>query len=440
MDDQSTPAYEQAAWRSHDAANRAVAVLGVLAVAANIDLRQGITVGLVTTCALLPVWARHAWRVVAFRWLSAATAFAAVCGLWLTRLAAQDHAVSATITVKNSLLLLSVPVCVGFLIWARRHLSGPLVALLFGAAMLASVRTGGAFAENPWKFGFATPMTIVVLAGAWWVGSRLLQAAAALALGTVSAFNDGRSAFAILFVVAVVLLWEARPSGGRRRAATIRAAGLAAGLAIGAYALIQALILEGAFGEATQARTAAQVDTSGTAIVGGRPEIGAFHALFVYRPMGFGSGSILSSSDILVAKTGMAATGYQPNNGYVENYLFGGQIELHSLTGDLWAWTGIAGLLLAVCLALIVGSGTARTIGLSASAGVLLFLAFRFFWDFTFSPFISSMMGIILLLALGLSDEWTGTTKQPVGMGSTIAQEPLVRHESAVLARERRQD
>src|SRR3712207_9122030 len=53
--------------------------------------------------------------------------------------------------------------------------------------------------------------------------------------------------------------------------------------------------------------------------------------------------SDVCSSDL---KAGMAQIGYQPNNGYVETYMFGGQFKLHSVIGDAWAYFGVAGILL----------------------------------------------------------------------------------------------
>ena len=69
----------------------------------------------------------------------------------------------------------------------------------------------------------------------------------------------------------------------------------------------------------------------------------ATRALFVHDPLGFGLGIIPSLTDITVAKTGMSAINYQPDNGYVERYMFGTQFEVHSVTGDLWALFGIPG-------------------------------------------------------------------------------------------------
>ncbi|QCB94431.1 hypothetical protein [Cellulomonas shaoxiangyii] len=418
-------------WAGEDAprwrvpAQRAVAVLGTLLVGARIDLLQGVTLGLLLALALTPVWWRPAWSLVGYRWLTATSGIAVVAGFWLTRLAAADHTTNTTIAVRNSVLVIGLPVLVGFLIWACRQVPPPLLAVCFGVAMLVTVRSGGAFASNPWKFGFATPVTIVVLGLAWWSGRRAVQVAGALLISAVHALNDARSAFAILFLVAVVMLWEGRPTTGTRRSSGLRAGALVAGLGTGAYWLVQALILDGAFGEATQVRTQAQIAQSGSVLLGGRPEIGAFRALLAHRPIGFGSGTTLTSEEILVAKEGMAAVGYEPNNGYVENYMFGGQIELHSGVGDLWAWAGAAGLLLAVVLVVLVGAHTARGIAACTSVALGLALGFRFLWDMLFSPLVSSTTNLVLLLGLGFGAWWVGdgprrpqSRAEPVGANS----------------------
>ena len=41
---------------------------------------------------------------------------------------------------------------------------------------------------------------------------------------------------------------------------------------------------------------------------------------------------------------------YDPDNGYVNNFMFGNGIELHSGIGDLWAFMGPVGLVVAASL------------------------------------------------------------------------------------------
>ena len=74
--------------------------------------------------------------------------------------------------------------------------------------------------------------------------------------------------------------------------------------------------------------------------------------------MGFGVGENPTPGDAYVAKAGMAAIGYDPNNGYVEHDMFGSGFELHSVFGDLWAHCGLVGLVLAAYLFVFVVRGS----------------------------------------------------------------------------------
>ncbi len=62
-------------------------------------------------------------------------------------------------------------------------------------------------------------------------------------------------------------------------------------------------------------------------------------------PAGFGPGAVPSPHDVVVAREGLATVGLGPDNGYVDNYMFGGQFRLHSTVADAWSnfgWVGVA--------------------------------------------------------------------------------------------------
>ena len=66
---------------------------------------------------------------------------------------------------------------------------------------------------------------------------------------------------------------------------------------------------------------------------------------------------------------------YDPNNGYVENWMFGHGYALHSTFGDLWAQYGLLGLVfVAFILGLVVG-WLASGIGHGPRAAALFFLS-----------------------------------------------------------------
>src|SRR5699024_1192351 len=171
-------------------------------------------------------------------------------------------------------------------------------------------------------------------------------------------------------------------------------------LAFGAYNMFQALLLDGVLGEAAQERTAAQIETSGSLITGGRPEAGAATALVGTRPIGYGAGTMPNSDDIWIAKAGMSVLGYDPDNGYVDRYMFGRQYEVHSTLGDLWIQFGPLG---AVFALLLLGSavyGVVRGITHRSCPGVVIYLLLLGTWDTLFSPALPSARTLALLFAV----------------------------------------
>ena len=87
----------------------------------------------------------------------------------------------------------------------------------------------------------------------------------------------------------------------------------------------------------------------------------------------------------------MFSIGYDPNNGYVERFMFGGGIELHSVIGDLWLWFGIAGLAIAVIMIAVILTGLLRALAVNSVSILFVYLVARFFWDLAYSPVTSTM-------------------------------------------------
>jgi O-antigen ligase len=107
----------------------------------------------------------------------------------------------------------------------------------------------------------------------------------------------------------------------------------------------------------------------------------------------------------------MASINYAPNNGYVENYMFGGNIELHSVVGDLWARFGIPGVLLAVVILFLVLRGVGAAVAANRASGILLFLAVNTVWVFFFGPLYTAVRLLILVLALTLIPKGSAAPK-----------------------------
>lgn len=382
---------------------RILAMILPVSLGVGFTISNGLQVGHVVAFLLLPVWFRSINHFRGAPTILALCVIAPIGGAILTVVGSSDHAVSNAALVSNSVEILGLALGIGALLWARRVIGGPWLAVLFGLGMVAGIPLGNGLAsENTWRFAFSLPLSVLLLAVAWLLRSRVAAIIAAGGLCLMSALNDGRGASAMLAMTAMLVLWQMRPTTATRRASALRTLLSIGALASIVYTIAQAVILGGLLGERTQERTQAQIDTSGTLILGGRPEAGATFGLLSDQPLGYGSGLVPNLDDILVAKTGMSAIGYDPNNGYVENYMFGSTYEVHSMLGDLWILFGLAGLALAI--AWFISTFQILSHGLAhRTANVLvIWLAVRMLWNLLFSPVHSSIPLILIFLAVGL--------------------------------------
>lgn len=395
------PGHRRSWLRTPVTGTSATAVLTVVAVGADYPLFEELSVGTALGVVLLPVWWRAVTRYLDLRVLLGLIGLALLSAVWLTELAKQDHSTSSRMMLSNLLLVAGVATGVGVIAWCRTLMRSPVVATWYGVGMVLGIETGGRFAENPWRFGFSLPLTVLLLALAWSSRRAWWQVAAALALSGMSALNGGRSTSAMILLAAVVALHQATVGRTRTRAGSrVRAVLMIGALGFALYHVGQAVILDGYLGQDAQQRTEAQIALSGSIINGARPESGATRALMGHRPYGYGAGTRPSTEDLMVAKSGMASLGYDPNNGYVERYMFGSGMKLHSTSGDLWALAGIPGLLVACWVLWIVLRGYTTAFTRYAAGALLTYLAVRTVWDLLFSPLYST--ATLLVLALGL--------------------------------------
>ncbi|WP_165065600.1 O-antigen ligase family protein [Marisediminicola senii] len=375
--------------------------IALLLVGMRIEIALGLKVGTVAAMAAAPAWLPVLARFRGARIFMAAGLLAMLSGVWLTELSSVDHTVTTSLLIGNIFLIVELLSGVGLILWARQLMSDARIAIWFGVGLLLGVNADAAlYAESPWKFGFSTGATVVLLGIAQARGSRWLEIAALVVLIAASAVSDARSSFAILVLALVLTVWQLRPSRPSRRVSAIWFVLSAAVVVIIVYNVGQALILDGYLGDAARERSVEQIDASGSLILGGRPELAATVALMLYQPWGFGAGIVPTLSDITAAKTGMAAIGYAPNNGYVEGYMFGYRFELHSVIGDLWANFGIPGLAFAAVMLVLIGVTLARGIPSSVISALVLYLAVRGGWNLLFGPLYGSVPLLILLFGL----------------------------------------
>lgn len=377
-----------------------LAVVATALTGARLDLYPGVTAGEVLGLVLLPFWLPALKHFRGARWVAIAAALAVASGLILQITNPYVHRFSTGNAVTSVSTVAGLVIGSGVLLWARRQLPLSVVLGVVGGAMVLTVDpTTTLFASNPWKFGYALPVALTVLAVMHGVRSKPLQVLAILALAGVGAVSDARSEFGILLVTALLVAWPGRAVLRYRKTAALVLIAVAAAIVAVLYTVLQGLIVSGALGSATAARSSAQLQAAGSLLLGGRPELGATAALLFVRPLGAGPGAVPTPTDVGIAQAGMRAIGYNPDNGYVYSYMFGDRIELHSNFGDLWASFGIGGILLCAVIAVVLVGGLAvGTVTRTAGPAVVLAGVWSV-WNLGFSPIGTS--ALLLTIALG---------------------------------------
>lgn len=400
----SATAYGAPKSESWARAEHFLAIAGTVLIAMRFKVTpQLLTAGDLFALSLLPLWFPVTRRFVGARTLIFLGLLCFPAGLLLSALNSADHEVRMGLGATSTFVMVSLLASVGFLLWAREKLTeGGLVAAFGLGLLLGLSTTSPLFATNPWKYGYALPVTILLLGLAQMTKRRGVELGVVIALGIGSMVADARSAFAILLLTAMLLAWQMRPATQNRKQSAMRAVIGLGVTAVAVYNLGQALILDGLLGPETQARTASQIASTGSLILGGRPEIMATLALMYRTPLGFGSGTIPNYNDVITAKQGMSLINYDPNNGYVENWMFGNGYALHSLFGDLWASYGLVGLALTGFLLVMTLRRLGATLSARMASGALLYASALTLWNVFFAPFHSGLRMLILVLALGL--------------------------------------
>lgn len=378
-----------------------VAMVGTVCIAMHIALPKLLTVGDVLALALLPVWFPVVRRYTSAGLLMAVGAFTIPFGAFLTLRSSTDHSTNLSYFVGATAWMIGVLACIGFLLWAREIVGTATLAVVFSVGLVLAIDpTSNLFSSNPWKFGFSVPVTVLALAWASKLGKRWLELTLAAVLTAVCFITDARSSFGVLLLTTALMAWQLWPRSASRTRSALRAfLGLTA-IVVAVYQVGQALILAGAFGAATRLRTVAQLDQAGSLLVGGRPELLATINLIRDNPLGPGAGAEPNFHEVSVAKAGMAQINYDPNNGYVENWMFGNGYSLHSVFGDLWAQWGLAGLAFTAIVLLITIKRLTVAVSNGTASAVVLFLGCLTMWNVLFAPWFSSLRLLELLIAL----------------------------------------
>lgn len=378
-----------------------VAAIVILLLGMRIELFAQVTVGMILAIMLIPCWFPALRKYRGAHGIMLLGVAALGSGVLLYAASSSDHVTNVTLLVSQTSVMVELLVGAGVLIWARELMSDGWVAGLFGVGLLIGLSPDSSlFSSNPWKFGFSTGVTVIALALAHHTRKRWLELVVIASLVFVSARTDSRSSFAILALTFILVAWQLRTTRSIRGGTGLRFVFGLAAIGIVVYGVGQSLILNGYLGDSAQQRSISQIDASGSLIVGGRPELAATAALMAERPFGFGTGVVPSFADVTVAKHGMQGIGYQPDNNYVESYMFGDRFELHSVVGDLWAEFGLAGIVFTLALVGYSIRGLSYGIAHRTMSSVMIYFVIRGFWNMLFGPVYGS--AILLLPLVGL--------------------------------------
>jgi len=375
-----------------------IAHVSVFVAGTDLKVVNGATAGLILAIGLLPVWLPTLRRYRSARVIVALCAIAIPSGLFLAEFSSADHQIDASKRTGSILLLLSGLAAMVLILWAREHLSPNRVILLFGLGSLVDALL---FGSGSWKFDFAVPVTLVVLGILEHFRSHLIPAAAVFGLGVVGVLDEGRSLFGFCLIAATLTVWQMRTASGTGRTSRWFPAALLAGMGLSIYFMVSSLLTGGAFGAVLQQRSEAQIDATGSLIAGGRPEWAATRELMQLNPAGFGLGVVPSWADLEAGRSGLASINIDAG-GYVNNYMFGGEFNLHSITADLWVNYGWVGLTLAAVIVAALVRNMSFLIASRRATTSIILTSVMALWFMFFGPIYSNWLDVCLALGVGL--------------------------------------
>ena len=382
---------------------QAVALFALAALGFTHVLPMALSSGVLVGIALLPLWLPAVRRYRGVAVLAAVSGTALVSGTLLAWRSGADHALELHGAVHTAVLVLTIVAGTGLILWARSLLSVTAIGVAYGLGYLAAGLLEVPGSPDPWKFQLSVPITIIVLAVAARSARPVPTVVAFGVVGLLDLVNDARSAFAFCLLGAVLVLWQARPATGLRKSSRPWLAfPMLGGLGALGYVALTNLMTSGVLGSQVQQRTVAQIEQSGSLILGGRPEWAATWALMRADPLGFGLGVQPSSTDEIVARGGLALTHVPTVDSYLDHQLFDGGIQLHSMVADLWAAVGPLGVVLGLLIGALVVLGLGERLAHREAVGLVCWLVPQTLWSLAFGPLSSDLPAVLLALGLVL--------------------------------------
>jgi hypothetical protein len=373
-----------------------------------LPLRAGLPVGgsvlspgVLLALALLPVILVRAKEFSFFLPITVLVAGSVLSVPILQTVASTTHSVNAATGVGTSIVILASLVSLLALLWARSLLGVRRVAIIFGLGFsVQTLLTSEGWSGNAWKFGFAFPVVVLLLAAAYPSGRMWVTIFMLIVVSALSILNDNRSYFGFAAVVALIFIWRWNRDATVSRVQAVQKLLLFAAIAVGVYFLGIWLALQGHLGERNQLVTETQVRQGGSALAAGRVESGAAIRLFVERPFGYGAGVLPNTADVAIGQSGLVSRGADIDGTYVRDYLFGEGIKLHSVLSDLWVNFGLIGLALGIVFGVILVRSLLGLLAARTPPALPVFLVVIGLWDLLFSPIGSNLHEVIFAVAM----------------------------------------
>lgn len=245
---------------------------------------------------------------------------------------------------------------------------------------------------EPWKFGFALPVSLFVLL--WIVRrerSKWFSAGVLIALASVHFVFGFRSLSMVTLVAAILIVVRIRTNSGRRnkkhlvriRPVFLAIVGVVA--LIGLSTVYDGLAEGGSFGYAAQQKAYYQADGEFGSVLSSRSEfLLSLQSIAANPILGGGSGSVANSHDTAVAATILNNYGYTN----VARSLSEETPAYHSVLLGLWAQNGVLAVpFWFLVLGLLISAAYSVVYRETRLPELVAFLASLGIWDIFFSPF-----------------------------------------------------
>jgi hypothetical protein len=224
-------------------------------------------------------------------------------------------------------------------------------------------------------------------------------------VAALSAVSNYRSFVGFCLLTVILIAWQSISRSPRKQTNRLAPVVLIGAIAFALYQLVSTLLVGGYLGSQVQARTLSQTQTSGSILLGGRPEWTSTIDLMAHRPSGYGLGVVPNAIDINIGDHALINININPDYGY-EQYMFIGQFRLHSIVADLWTSCGWAGLLLAAVILIVLLQTLSVALAERRATALQILITSIALWDLAFSPIFTNLRDITLALALGLQATW----------------------------------